>query len=263
MAPLSDGISLLALCDKLVVAGLVFGCALILRKEVAIRLMAVLAALYAAQVLARSIGFHSTAAFFKILLFSSPIVLSVIFQSDIKRALFSFWKRHKPRNSEENSDLATTVDELSKGVHELAERQIGALIVIIRQMSIDHLIQVGTEIDAKVTSELLNSIFLPYSPIHDGAVIIQREKITKAGCFLPLSQNPDIAKSFGTRHRAALGISEQTDALVLVVSEETGKISIVHDGKITYDADPDEIRRLSRKAIEGRRAPRVTSMQEH
>ena len=152
---------------------------------------------------------------------------------------------------------------MSKGLQELADRRIGALIVVIRQMSIDHLIHIGTEIDAKVTSELLNSIFLPYSPIHDGAVIIQRDKITSAGCILPLSQNPDIAKSFGTRHRAALGISEQTDVLVLVVSEETGKISIVHEGKITYDADPAEIRRLSRKAIEGRRAARVTATPEH
>ncbi len=256
MATLSDSLTLINFFDKLLVAGLICCCALILRKEAAIRLMAVLALLFAAESAARHVGLVSTASFFQILLYSSPVILAVIFQSDIKRALFSFWKRHKPEDGT-NPDLSTTVDELSKGLHELAERRIGALIVIVRQMSIDHLVQVGTEIDAKVTSELLNSIFLPYSPIHDGAVIIQREKITSAGCFLPLTQNPDIAKSFGTRHRAALGISEQTDVLVLVVSEETGKISIVHDGKITYDADPAEIRRLSRKAIEGKRAPRI------
>ncbi len=263
MALFSDSITLLDLCDELLVAGLVFLCALIIRKEAAIRLIAVLATLYAAKTITRAVGLDSTAAFFQTLLSSSPIILAVVFQSDVKRALFSFWKSHKPSSGADNSELLTTVDELSKGLHELADRRIGALIVIVRQMSIDHLVQVGTEIDAKVTSELLNSIFLPYSPIHDGAVIIQREKITSAGCFLPLSQNPDIAKSFGTRHRAALGISEQTDALVLVVSEETGKISIVHDGKITYDADPDEIRRLSRKAIEGRRASRTQVVGEH
>jgi len=256
MALFSGGITLLDIFDELFVAGLVLCCALIIRKEAATRLMAVLATLYMAETLTAAIGLDSTASFFKVLLTSSPVILAVIFQSDLKRALYSFWKRHKPANGEENSDLSATVDELAKGVHELAERQIGALIVIVRQMSIDHLVQVGTEIDAKVTSELLNSIFLPYSPIHDGAVIIQREKITSAGCILPLSQNPDIAKSFGTRHRAALGISEQTDALVLVVSEETGKISIVHDGKITYDAEPLEIRKLARRAIEGKRATR-------
>ncbi|MFH1027364.1 MAG: DNA integrity scanning protein DisA nucleotide-binding domain protein, partial [Pseudomonadota bacterium] len=116
-----------------------------------------------------------------------------------------------------------------------------------------HLLQVGTEIDAKVTSELLNSIFLPYSPIHDGAVIINKGKLTKAGCLLPLSHNPDIAKSFGTRHRAALGLSELVDALVMVVSEETGKISLVHDGKINYDVESSEVRRMLRKALDGKR----------
>lgn len=264
MTLFSGGITLLDIFDELLVTGLVFCCTLIIRKEAALRLMAFLASLYIAKTMASAIGLDSTASFFKVLLSSSPVILAVIFQSDLKRALYSFWKRNKPVvDGEANSDLSATVDELSKGVHELAERQIGALIVIVRQMSIDHLVQVGTEIDAKVTSELLNSIFLPYSPIHDGAVIIQREKITSAGCILPLSHNPDIAKSFGTRHRAALGISEQTDALVLVVSEETGKISIVHDGKITYDAEPLEIRKLARRAIEGKRATRAAVVAEH
>lgn len=261
MAPVFDSVTISGIFDKLLVAGMIYGCTLILRKEAALRLLAILAAIFLAEFGAKELGLTSTASFFSLLLSCAPVILAIIFQSDIKRAFFSFWKRHKSGDSDK-LDLTKTVDELSKGLHELAERRIGALIVIVRQMSIDHLIQIGTEIDAKVTSELLNSIFLPYSPIHDGAVIIQREKITSAGCFLPLSLNPDIAKSFGTRHRAALGISEQTDALVLVVSEETGKISIVHDGKITYDADPAEIRHLSGKAIEGRRAPRVTPTTE-
>ncbi|MEI7817813.1 MAG: diadenylate cyclase CdaA [Desulfuromonadales bacterium] len=262
MAPVFDSVTMVGLLDKLLVACLVYCCTLILKKEAALRLLSVIIALIVAEFLSKAVGFTATASLFHLLISSAPVILAIIFQTDIKRALFSFWKRHKPGDND-NLDLTTTVDELAKGLHELAERRIGALIVIIRQMSIDHLIQVGTEIDAKVTNELLNSIFLPYSPIHDGAVIIQRDKITSAGCILPLSQNPDIAKSFGTRHRAALGISEQTDVLVLVVSEETGKISIVHEGKITYDADPAEIRRLSRKAIEGRRAPRVTTPLEH
>ncbi|MDD2582470.1 MAG: diadenylate cyclase CdaA [Desulfuromonadaceae bacterium] len=255
MALLFDSVTLFGLLDKLIVVGLVYGCTLILRKEAAPRILAILTTVFIAELIAEKLGLTSTAYFLHLLLSSAPVILTIIFQSDIKRALFSFWKRHNSGDGD-NLDLTTSVDELLKGIHELAERRIGALIVIVRQMSIDHLVQIGTEIDAKVTSELLTSIFLPYSPIHDGAVIIEKEKIISAGCILPLSQNPDIAKSFGTRHRAALGISEQTDVLVLVVSEETGKISIVHEGKITYDADPAEIRHLSRKAIEGRRAPR-------
>jgi uncharacterized protein (TIGR00159 family) len=262
MAPLFDSISLPVLFDKLLVAGLVYGCSLIFKKEAALRILVLLSSLYLAEISTKAVGLVSAASFFHLFLTSAPVILAIIFQSDIKQALFSFWKRKQPGEGD-SVDVTTTVDELSKGLHELAERRIGALIVIIRQMSIDHLVHVGTEIDAKVTSELLNSIFLPYSPIHDGAVIIQREKITSAGCILPLSQNPDISKSFGTRHRAALGISEQTDVLVLVVSEETGKISLVHEGKITYDADPAEIRRLSRKAIEGRRASRAAASTEH
>jgi len=262
MAPLYDNATLLGLLDKLIVAALVYACSLLLKKEAALRFLVILLSLVVAEVISEKLGLAATASFFHLLLTSAPVILAIIFQSDLKRAIFSFWKRYSS-GVNPTLDVTATVDELLKGLHELAERRIGALIVIIRHMSIDHLIHIGTEIDAKVTSELLNSIFLPYSPIHDGAVIIHREKITSAGCILPLSQNPDIAKSFGTRHRAALGISEQTDVLVLVVSEETGKISIVHDGKITYDADPAEIRRLSRKAIEGRRASRVTAAQEH
>jgi len=261
MAPPFDSVTLLGLLDKLLVVVLIYGCTLILRKEAAPRIMAILALFFVSESAAAATGLISTAAFIHLLLSSAPVILAIIFQSDIKRALFSSWKRHGSAEND-NPELTATVDELSKGLHELAERRIGALIVIIRQNTIDHLVQIGTEIDAKVTSELLNSIFLPYSPIHDGAVIIQRDKITSAGCILPLSQNPDISKSFGTRHRAALGISEQTDVLVLVVSEETGKISIVHEGKITYDADPAEIRRVARKAIEGRRAARVTGTAE-
>jgi uncharacterized protein (TIGR00159 family) len=256
MNPLIESTTLFELCDKVLVALLVCCFALMFKREAALRLLAIIAILTALQFISRAIGFTSTAAFLQFLITSLPIILAIMFQSDIKRVMFTSLRRSRSSLSE-SPELTETVDELAKGLQEMAERHIGALIVIIRQMSIDHLVQIGTEIDAKVTSELLNSIFLPYSPIHDGAVIIHREKITRAGCILPLSHNPDISKSFGTRHRAALGLSEQSDALVLVVSEETGKISIVHEGKITYDADPAEIRRLSRKAIEGRRAPRA------
>ena len=262
MAPHFDSVTLTGLLDRLLVAGLVYGCTLILKKKAALRLLAILTVLFIAAFGTNALGLTATASFFNLLISSAPVILAIIFQSDLKRALFSFWKLHKAGEGG-SDDVTKIVEELSKGLHELADRKIGALIVIIRQMSIDHLVQIGTEIDARVTSELLNSIFLPYSPIHDGAVIIQRDKIVSAGCFLPLSQNPDIAKSFGTRHRAALGISEQTDVLVLVVSEETGKISIVHEGQITFDADPAEIRRLSRKAIEGRRASRLATASEN
>ena len=132
-------------------------------------------------------------------------------------------EKGKDRGKEE---VDTIIEELATASETLAGKHVGALIVIERGMSVDNFIAVGTDIDAKVTSEIISSIFLPYSPIHDGAVIIQKGKLTRAGCFLPLTQNPRISKSLGTRHRAAIGLTELLDAVVIVVSEETGTIPL-------------------------------------
>jgi uncharacterized protein (TIGR00159 family) len=134
----------------------------------------------------------------------------------------------------------------------LAGKNIGALIVFEREMPLGNFMAVGTEIDAKVTSELITSIFLPYSPIHDGAVIIQQGKLTKAGCFLPLTQNPDVSKELGTRHRAAIGLSEIVDAAVVIVSEETGQIAIASSGRIAHNLDAAALRKHLRRLLEPR-----------
>jgi uncharacterized protein (TIGR00159 family) len=220
---------------------------MVIRRDVSIRLFACMAFLSVASFSARLFNFTPLVHVIDILVYSAPIILAVIFQSDLRRTLLALGKRTTPA-SEQDADLET-VDELMRALRELAGKQIGALIVLVRHIPLDHLITVGTQIDAKVTSELLNSIFLPYSPIHDGAVIIEKGKLTKAGCVLPLSQNPDIAKSFGTRHRAALGLSELSDSYVVVVSEETGKISLIHDGKIAYDMEYDDLRKNLKKAL--------------
>lgn len=237
--------------DSLLITVLVFFFSLLIKRDLAFRLLLFMLLLSAASFISRFSAIQSLIRTVDVIVYSIPVIMAIIFQSDLKRALLSFGKRAVPA-TEQDVDITAT-DEIMKGLTELAARKIGALIVVSRQQPIEHLIQVGTDIDAKVTSELLNSIFLPYSPIHDGAVIIQHGKITMAGCLLPLSHNPDIAKSFGTRHRAALGLSEQADALVLVVSEETGKISAVHDGRINYDIDPAELKKNIRRAIENRK----------
>ena len=108
------------------------------------------------------------------------------------------------------------------------------------------------EIDAKVSSDLMNSIFLPYSPIHDGALVIQQGRLARAGCFLPLSQNPDISKALGTRHRAAIGLTELVDAVAIVVSEETGKISVVVGGRLTRNLDSTALKRVLTRLLEPR-----------
>lgn len=241
--------------DILLLSGLVVGFAFVIRRDVAARLalLMLLACLF--SLFSRMAGLEPLVRVVSLLVASTPVILAIIFQSDLRRALLAIGKRLPASNGEEG-DLETA-EELLKALKELAEKRIGALIVLVRQTPFDHLIQVGTQIDARVTCELLNSIFLPYSPIHDGAVIIEKGKLTKAGCLLPLSQNPDISRSFGTRHRAALGLSEQSDCHILVVSEETGKISLVHDATITYDIEHGELRRSIKKALGVKRQGRV------
>ncbi|WP_246545414.1 diadenylate cyclase CdaA [Pelotalea chapellei] len=239
--------AVMGLSDTFLMTALVFGCALAIRRDAAMRLLAIMVLFSLISLVGRITGFSSIVRVINILVISTPVLLAVIFQSDLRRALLASRTR-TPVVSEFDGDIET-VEELLKALTDMAEKRIGALIVLVRQIPIDHIIHVGTQIDAKVTSELLNSIFLPYSPIHDGAVIIETGKLTKAGCLLPLSQNPDIAKSFGTRHRAALGLSELSDCYVVVLSEETGKISLVHDAKITYDLEHTELRRLMKKAL--------------
>ena len=238
---------LTGMSDTLLMTALVAACAHVIRRDVAMRLLGIMLLLSLLSLSARIAGISALIRFLNILTASTPVILAVIFQTDLRRALLALGKR-SPLTSDLEGDVET-VEEILKALRDMADKQIGALIVLVRHIPLDHIINVGTQIDAKVTSELLNSIFLPYSPIHDGAVIIENGKLTKAGCLLPLSQNPDIAKSFGTRHRAALGLSELSDSYVLVVSEETGKISLVHDAKISYDIEYGELRRTLKKAL--------------
>ncbi len=244
---MSCPIDLTGISDSIILAALIYLFALLIRRDVALRLLGVMGILVAFSLLARLSRFAPLIRVIDVIVLSMPVVLAIIFQNDLRRALLMLGKRQQQTNDQPADDGA--VDEVLRALADMASRQIGALIVVVRQQPIEHLIQVGTDIDAKVTSELLNSIFLPYSPIHDGAVILHQSKITRAGCLLPLSHNPDIAKSFGTRHRAALGLSELSDALILVVSEETGKISAVHDSKITYDIDMTDLKKRLKKAM--------------
>jgi len=203
--------------------------------------------------LAQLCGLQTLRWFLDNFLGSIFIILVIIFQYDIRRAILSFNRSRVAKGIEAEEEVANAVlDELVTSAEALATRGIGALIVVERDMALDNFMAVGTDIDAKVTSELITSIFLPYSPIHDGAVIIQRGKLTKAGCFLPLTQNPEVAKDLGTRHRAAIGLTEVADALVIVVSEETGATSVVVAGKINRNLDMIALRKVLRRLLEPR-----------
>lgn len=162
------------------------------------------------------------------------IIVVIVFQQDIRRALTQVGKTP----FQKSTDVAEKdLDEIIRSVFYLSKRRIGALIVIERESGLQEFVESGFDLDAKLSKELLNSIFMPASPLHDGGVIINKGRIQSAGCILPLTQNPYINKRYGTRHRAAIGISEETDAVVLVVSEETQEVSIVRHGALTTVAD--------------------------
>lgn len=166
------------------------------------------------------------------------LIVIIVFQRDIRRVLTQvgktpFQKQH---------DLMTKdLNEITKAASHLSRRRIGAIIAIERETGLRDYIESGHSVDAKLTRELLISIFLPASPIHDGAVIVYNGRIHSAGCLLPLSKNPYIAKRYGTRHRAGIGLSEETDAIVIIVSEETQEISIARNGSITALKDEETL----------------------
>lgn len=162
------------------------------------------------------------------------LIVIIVFQQDIRRALTQVGKSP----FQKATDVADKdLDEIIRSVFYLSKRRIGALIVIERETGLQDYIESGFDLDARLSKELLISIFMPVSPLHDGGVIVHKGRIQSAGCILPLTQNPYINKKYGTRHRAAIGISEETDAVVLVVSEETQEVSVVRHGALTTVSD--------------------------
>ena len=247
--------SLLTIFDILLVSFVIYRLFRLVRESTAIRVLLVLPVVITSYLLARLAGLVTFTWLLDNFLSSLLLILVVIFQYDIRRAMLSFKRGSAAKTGEHDpleKESAALLDQLVAAAHSLSERRNGALIVIEREMSLDHFMAVGTEVDAKVTSELISSIFLPYSPIHDGAVIIQHGKLTQAGCFLPLTHNPEVAKELGTRHRAAIGLTELVDALVIVVSEETGSISFVSGGKITSNLEPAALRKILRRMVDSR-----------
>jgi diadenylate cyclase len=180
----------------------------------------------------------------------------VLFQSDIRRALAHFGRAPFFRYFERIESSTETIEELVVAATTLAGRRIGAIVVIERQIGLRNYIEGGIPLDAMVTYDLLATIFQPGSPLHDGAVIVQGERIAAAACFLPLSVNPRVSRDLGTRHRAALGLTEENDAIAMVVSEETGSISLVMNGDIERGLSPDALKTRLRGLLGHRRAPR-------
>lgn len=174
---------------------------------------------------------------------SLPLVVIffvLLFQGELKKALTDFGQTSlfRPFLKTVRFDL----DEVVKAAVRLAERRTGALIAIERRNSLAPYIEVGTQLDAQVSTELLRTLFAIQTPLHDGAVVIRNGLVAAASCLLPLSENPSLSKDLGTRHRAGIGLTEQTDAIVVIVSEETGTISLAQGGAIERNLDADTLR---------------------
>jgi diadenylate cyclase len=184
----------------------------------------------------------------------------VIFQSDIRRALAHFGQAPFFRYFTRLEPDDETIEELVVASTMLAAQRIGAIIAIEREIGLRNYIESGIPLDATLTYDLLVTIFQPGSPLHDGAVIVQESRIAAAACFLPLTVNPRLSRELGTRHRAAIGLTEEGDAVALVVSEETGKISLAMNGRIERELNADELRaRLRPLVVQRRRRIRATA----
>jgi len=191
---------------------------------------------------------------------SIVIVIVIIFQDEIRRALALVGSN--PLTGSNPGEQRHLIEELVKTASTLSSKRIGALIVIERNTGLKNYIEKGTRIESTVSKDLLLSIFMPFSPIHDGAVIISGGRIAAAQCFLPLTVNPRLEKVLGTRHRAALGLTEETDALVIVLSEETGKISTACEGKLYSRLEAEELRRMLEKMLAGDVNPQASNWWE-
>mgnify|MGYP006298143477 FL=1 len=181
------------------------------------------------------------------------IIIAIVFQPELRNLFMRIgqgnWFRLSSRSRPQHLDSVLNALEI------LADRSRGCLIVFVRKVGLKNIIETGTKLNADLSSSIILTAFAHDTPLHDGAMMIQPGKIIAAGCFLPLSEQPDIRRSFGTRHRAALGLAEVSDAVIYVVSEETGAISMAYDGKLYYDLPIEEVRRSSKRILNVREEP--------
>ncbi|PIU52458.1 MAG: TIGR00159 family protein [Deltaproteobacteria bacterium CG07_land_8_20_14_0_80_60_11] len=233
--------------DIILVAIIIYQVVLVLRGTQAVQVLAGLFLLFAAYLVARQLEFFTLEWLLDIIVKSFVLIVIILFQADIRRVLSRMGKKalapggiHAP----------LTVEEVCEAAGTMASRYIGALIVMERYIGLSDFLEGAIKLDALVTKELLVTLFWPHSPTHDGAVILQGDRAVAAGCLMPLSRNPNLDPALGTRHRAAVGITEQSDALALVVSETSGQISLAQGGKLKRDLTRLQLRQALQDLLE-------------
>jgi len=229
--------------DILLVALVIYNLLLLIRGTRAVQMLLGILFVSAAYYIAGLANLVTLRAMLEKFLLVLPFAIIVLFQHEIRRALARFGRN--PLFALGNPQrVEATFNELVLAARTLSSRRVGALIVIERLEGLRNYIENGIALDANVSYDLLVNIFNPESPLHDGAVIVQNDRIAAAACFLPLTRKSRLAREYGTRHRAALGISEETDGLAVIVSEETGRISVASDGELISDLDPNALRNM-------------------
>lgn len=237
-------ISLLDIFDMVLVAFVLYKLYVMIKDTRALALLKGLIVMLIATVISKWLGLNVIYWLLQKTMTVVLVALPVVFQPELRRALEQLgrgglFKKSVFLNEEEQENL---LDELTKAVAVLAKNKIGALIVLERETGLNDYIETGITVDGLVSNEFLINIFIPNTPLHDGAVILRGNRIMAAGCLLPLTEDRSLKKELGTRHRAAIGLSEQTDAAVVVVSEETGIISLARAGRLVRDLDADVLK---------------------
>ena len=227
--------------DILVVAFVTYWIILLIKGTRAVQILAGLAIVFIAYVISQILPMYTLQWILNVFLSSIILIIVILFQDDIRRALARMGRNplFTGMTQKEESKL---LGEIAASMVAMSERHVGALLVLERETRLDDFLEGGTILDAKVTREILKSIFFPLSPLHDWATVLREGRVFTAGSFLPLTVQTDIRKSLGTRHRAALGITEQTDAVAIVVSEEDGSISIALDGDLQHGLREEELK---------------------
>ena len=234
---------ILDVLDILLVSVIVYRLLLFIKGTKAAQMLIGIGVLLIASLLSRYLELYTLDWLVQSFWAQAVIALIILFQPEIRRALAQMGETQFLQTFTSAEELRS-LEEIVRAAVALANRKIGALIVIERDTSLKDFVEVGTPLDAKVSKELLMSIFHPASPIHDGAVVIKGNRIVAAGCFLPITLSPEVSKALGTRHRAGLGLAEETDAVIIIVSEETGMISLAIKGKLETNLDMGRLRNV-------------------
>ncbi|MDO9535361.1 MAG: diadenylate cyclase CdaA [Bacillota bacterium] len=230
--------------DVVIISYTFYRLILLIRGTRAEQLVKGLIVLLVALLISNLLGLRTINWLLQGLMTMSLVAIPIIFQPELRRALEQLGRgRLFQRTYDfEDEDLREVLEELLKAIPVMVKKKIGALIILERETGLKDIIETGIRIDGVMTAELLINIFMPRSPLHDGAVIIRGKSVAAAGCYLPFTENPNLSKELGTRHRAGIGITEISDAIGIIISEETGVISLAHNGKLTRYLDEKTLR---------------------